>query len=127
LSRRPRFCFFPPQAFGAKRAVAVYLGCVAVGLSSGVTLVLMPRTIAADGTATGPPKVVQLGEPRGLPAAVDAGGAAAVTCLAFNAGCTLLAAGHAGGDVALWEFRRGGSWECVKARRGDRQTDRPQD
>ena len=37
--------------------------------------------------------------------------------MAFGPMGTLLAVGHANGDVAFWELKRSG-WECVKALKG---------
>lgn len=39
---------------------------------------------------------------------------ASVTCLAFSMQGSILLAGHASGDLHLWEFRRI-AWECVKS------------
>lgn len=49
---------------GSSRAVAAFRGVVAVGTSSGVAGVLMPRGLAADGHPSGQARVVQLGEAR---------------------------------------------------------------
>ncbi|KAA6422788.1 MAG: hypothetical protein FRX49_07323 [Trebouxia sp. A1-2] len=85
------------SSLGSSRAVAAFRGVVAVGTSSGVVGVLMPRGLSADGHPSGQARVVQLGEARPED----------------NAGNILLA-GHANGEINLWEFKRTG-WEAVKA------------
>ena len=51
-------------SLGSSRAVAAFRGVVAVGTSSGVVGVLMPRGLSADGHPSGQARVVQLGEAR---------------------------------------------------------------
>ena len=49
---------FPPvRVFGAARAVACFHGVVALGTASGVTFVLLPRGLGADGGPDARPKV----------------------------------------------------------------------
>ncbi|KAK9840784.1 hypothetical protein WJX81_004448 [Elliptochloris bilobata] len=97
------------RTVGVPRAIACFHGLVALGLDSGLTLVLLPRGLGAADSAAAPaaPQVARLGEPR-------AGDDAAVTAMAFGPMGNLLAVGHANGDVAFWELKRTG-WECVKA------------
>lgn len=52
------------SSLGSSRAVAAFRGVVAVGTSSGVVGVLMPRGLSADGHPSGQARVVQLGEAR---------------------------------------------------------------
>ncbi len=51
-------------SLGSSRAVAAFRGVVAVGTSSGVVGVLMPRGLSADGHPSGQARVVQLGDAR---------------------------------------------------------------
>ncbi|KAL0018560.1 hypothetical protein WJX77_004866 [Trebouxia sp. C0004] len=93
-------------SLGSNRAVAAFRGVVAVGTSSGVVGVLMPRGLSADGHPSGQARVVQLGEARPKDNAVSS--------MAFSLQGNILLAGHANGEVNLWEFKRTG-WEVVKA------------
>ncbi|KAL0048183.1 hypothetical protein WJX82_009442 [Trebouxia sp. C0006] len=93
-------------SLGSSRAVAAFRGVVAVGTSSGVVGVLMPRGLSADGHPSGQARVVQLGEVRPEDNAVSS--------MAFSLQGNILLAGHANGEVNLWEFKRTG-WEAVKA------------
>ncbi len=58
-----------------------------------------------------PLQVLKLGEPK-------AGDEAAVSALAFSLQGSMLAVGHADGDIAFWELRRGG-FECIRRSSGD--------
>ena len=109
-------------------ALASFHAVTAVGTSAGSILVIMPRlglpnpdgTERAAGGHVGP-LVHRLGE-EGVPG--GGGGPpisphhpppAAVTALAFSPAGTLLAAGHADGDVSFWELRGRAGWACVRA------------
>ncbi|DBA69468.1 TPA: hypothetical protein ACH3X2_012810 [Trebouxia sp. C0005] len=94
------------SSLGSSRAVAAFRGVVAVGTSSGVVGVLMPRGLSADGHPSGQARVVQLGEARPEDNAVSS--------MAFSLQGNILLAGHANGEINLWEFKRTG-WEAVKA------------
>eukprot|EP00884_Botryococcus_braunii_P022622 jgi/Botrbrau1/9043/Bobra.0376s0020.2 len=96
----------PSTANGVPTAVSSFHSALAVGTSGGAVFVYMPRGLASDGTASGQPRVIQVGE----------GGSRdteAVTCLAFSPMGNLLMVGHANGDVALWELKKQG-WEIAK-------------
>ncbi|CAL8466179.1 g5715 [Coccomyxa elongata] len=94
------------RVFGAARAVGCFHGVVALGMSSGVTFVLLPRGLSADAGPDAGPKVMKLGEPR-------PGDGVEVSALGFSPLGNILGVGHANGDVAFWELKRSG-WECAK-------------
>ncbi len=55
-------------------------------------------------------QVLKLGEPK-------AGDEAAVSAMAFSPQGSMLVVGHADGDIAFWELRRGG-FECTRRSSG---------
>ena len=121
-------------------ALASFHAVTALGTSTGSILVIMPRLglpnpDGSERSAGGHvgPLVHRLGD-GGSSSSVPPGGGAtgatphpppppsssssasrAVTALAFSPTGTLLAAGHADGDVSFWELRGRAGWECVRA------------